>query len=278
MKSLITIAFLTLTSLSISAQKIYNSLEMHNEKAQEALYIFFTADEKLVDELVPQHYKSFGDFKENTLSFDSKSTIHSDLEYVDIIINHDKTYSKISYFFYDSNEEAIPGSELEQDATNSFIYDFYDLVISAQEKGLVANDVELAQEAFDKSTKEIKKLKRSIERNLKDQEKLGKKLDATPEELTNLIEEKNNLLQDKLELEVATSDSLTTAKADMEKKMGKAEKAIVKKQKQSDKNAAKLEKREEQLEELTQELLDTQSLNRKLEKVLQRKKTLVLTE
>lgn len=278
MKKLFTTIILASISLITQAQKIYNSLEMHNGEPEEALYIFLTADEKLVSELVPQYYKSFGDFKENTITFENSSDIHPDLKYTDIIITEGKEYSKISYFFYDDKEQAIPGSELDQEATNSFIYDFYDLVISSQEKSLISNDVAIAQEAADKTAKEIKKLKRSIERNLRDQEKLGKKLDATPEELTNLIEKKNSLLQDKLELEVSIPDSVSISKEAMDKQMGKAEKAIVKKQKQSDKDAARLEKKETQLEDLTQDLLDAQSLDRKLQKVLQRKKMLILTE
>lgn len=278
MKKISVFALILLTSTSLSAQKIYSALELNKGEPQEVLYIFLTAEDKLVDELTQQHYKGFGTISNNTLSFEKEQNIHPNLTSVDIVVEHGKEYSKVSYFFFTEDKEALAGTDLDQDGANAFIYDFYDVVINAQEKEIVNSDIKVAEGDVEKAQKEIKKLKKSIERNLRDQERLGKKLDATPEELTNLIEEKNNVLQDQLELEVAIPDSTTSEKEDLGKKISKAEKAIVKKQKQSDKNAAKLVKREEQLETLTQELLDTQSLHRKLDRVLQRKKSLLLTD
>ncbi|SOE23620.1 hypothetical protein SAMN06298216_4005 [Spirosomataceae bacterium TFI 002] len=267
---------ITLFAFAAQGQQIFSSLELENEEPKTAFYLFVKGDIKDISNDIDKYLSEMGKLRErNDIKYvDLKNGLgNSELVYtVAVDLEENKEYNRLIFFFLNRNSESLGLGEVAPDEREEFIYGLYDLVRKNEEERLVKADLELAESNTNLALKEKEKIEKSIERNLRDQEKLGKRLDASPEELTKLINEKNTVLQEKLTGTNKAEEEVDIEKLD--KELSKAEKEIVKRKKKEKKDSSKLNQREKQLEDLSQELYDAQNYLRKMEEILRDKKRL----
>lgn len=267
---------ITLFAFAAQGQQIFSSLELENEEPKTAFYLFVKGDTKDISNDIDKYLSEMGKLRErNDIKYvDLKNGLgNSELVYtVAVDLEENKDYNRLIFFFLNRNSESLGLGQVAPDDREEFIYGLYDLVRKNEEQRLVKADLELAESNTNLALKEKEKIEKSIERNLRDQEKLGKRLDASPEELTKLINEKNTVLQEKLTGTNKAEEEVDTEKLD--KELSKAEKEIVKRKKKEKKDSSKLNQREKQLEDLSQELYDAQNYLRKMEEILRDKKRL----
>ena len=111
----------------------------------------------------------------------------------------------------------------------------------------------------------INKIEKQLENNLKDQEKLGKKLDASPRLLTKALSEKEDIVgklynDNSLEIDSKKEE-------DLKKASTKKEKVIAKIRKEKDKALTKLEKKEKEFDLLKAELFSAKGVLKCLDRI-----------
>lgn len=274
--------FLLLISLSIFSfdtfsQEIFSSIELENNEPKEAHFIFAYGEKKNINDDIESYLLRFGrtNNSENIHSVELNQKLGQS-EYVSNIVCElvdMKSFNKLVFFFLDQNKDAVTGDDLYSEDIQDFIFGLYDLIRKNAEKRQIIEDFKLAESNVEEAEKAKGKIEKNIERNLRDQEKLGKRLDATPEELTQLINVKNTVLQEKLSGE--SDESEREDLEDLDKKISKTEKAIVKRQKKEQKDESKLEQKEKQLKELSKELFAAQEVLKDRQTVFEDKKRLM---
>lgn len=274
---LLNIIIACLFAFTSQGQQIFSSLELENDEPKIAFYIFVKGDPKDLSDDISTYLNSNGKVKEqNETKYVELNNGLGQSELVNKIaidLIENKNYNKLVFFFLDNDEVALGQGAVRDQDREEFIYGLYDLIRKNEEARLVKDDLELAESNKNDAEKEKNKIEKSIERNLRDQEKLGKKLDASPEEISKLINEKNTVLQQKLT--GAEDNEVEVDLEKLDKELSKAEKEIIKQKKKAKKNSSKLVQRERQLEDLSKELFAAQNYLRKMEEILRDKERLM---
>ncbi|MDT4868656.1 hypothetical protein FQZ97_1036350 [compost metagenome] len=183
-----------------------------------------------------------------------------------------KKLEKLEFFFLNDAHNALKDHELNPGGAEKFVQEFIDLTQQNLQVRLIAENVSLAEDELKEAKKDQGKVEKSIESNLKEQQKLGKKLDSSPELMARAMSEKEEIVS---QLSTDSTQILDDkAKADLSKASQKKDKEISKIQKEADKAESKLEKKERELEDLKKELSEAKRKVRSMEKVVNDAKSL----
>jgi hypothetical protein len=258
-----------LASLSLNAQSyVFEGLNIHRGLAQPSFFILVDQDEKKLIENLKEFVKPQGKFSELEkrvfrLESIKRNEISEDLQKMDMTIFVNKPMLKLAFFYLDKDGEPLKGFQFNQEAAKKYVSDFSKFNFDKLAAELAAGNLRLADEDVSEALKDVAKIEKQLESNLKDQEKLGKKLDASPEMLTKALGEKEELvgkLYSETEADKKTSDELKKASL-------KKEKEIAKIQKEKEKAETKLEKKEKDFDTLKDELFKAKHLLKELERV-----------
>lgn len=275
MKKLLLI-FLAAISTPLSAQ-VYVGLNMHNGIEKRSYSVLTNQDSKELADDLEKYLGRFGKVskpgKEIYRIQNLKgNTVSTDLNYIDVVSKSNKKLEKLEFFFLNDAHNALSDHELNPGGAEKFVQEFIDFSQQRTQARLVAENLSLAEDELKEAKKEQGKIEKSIESNLKEQQKLGKKLDSSPELMAKAMSEKEEIIS---QLSTDTTQVLDTkAKSELSKASQKKDKEISKIQKDAEKAEGKLEKKERELEDLKKELSSAKLKVRSVEKVVSDAKSL----
>jgi chromosome segregation ATPase len=153
-----------------------------------------------------------------------------------------------------------------------FVQGFIDFSNANLESLLIKENVAFAEGELKDAQKEQSKIEKAIENNLKDQQKLGKKLDSSPELIAKAMSEKEEITSQLFTDSVAVLDD--KAKTNLSKASQKKDREISKIEKNAKKAESNLEKKERELEDLKEELISAKTRVKAYQKALSDSKSL----
>jgi hypothetical protein len=261
MKKLAFLILFSIASLQVAnAQHILSSSILYENEVHPSSYIFIPSESKKLENEWKTYLSKVGKVSESkgqvTVNVQS-SDISRQLDRVISYIQDYKSFSGVQLILLDDNGRSLAPDQINTSALERLLFDFYDLAYFNQEVSMAEEDLALSQKVYDDAEKSKSRAERNLANNLKAQEKLGKKLDATPEKLAELIQEKDDVYQQQLQNanDANSNDVIVPADETLAKEYTKTEKKLLKTKNTSERNASKLEKKEEEYTKLIEELL-----------------------
>jgi len=266
-------SILVLLSISLftnAQQPVFEGDNLHQFESKKSYYILNNQDEKELNATIKDFFRNYGNVSEvskNSFRIEKLKTgsVSEDLAYIDIRVESNKMLSKVIFFFLNDRENSLESFQLNRNKAISFLGEFNDFNQSKVNLKLANADVKFNDEKVYDAQKVIKKLEKQLENNLKEQEKLGKKLDSSPELLTKALSEKEEIVG-KLYNENEEIDP--KLENDLKKASDQKEKEIVKINKEKEKALTKLEKKENEFEQLKNDLFRAKSILKHSEIIL----------
>ncbi|WP_367915174.1 hypothetical protein [Leadbetterella sp. DM7] len=275
MKKLLFLVFAAF-SAPLSAQ-VYVGQNLHNGVEKRSYSALTNLDSKDLTDDLEKYLGRFGKVNKPAKNIYrvqnlKGNTVSTDLSYIDVVAKSARKLEKLEFFFLNDAHNALSDNELNPGGAEKFVQEFIDFSQQRLQVRLVGENLSLAEDDLKEAKKDQGKIEKSIESNLKDQQKLGKKLDASPELVAKAMSEKEEIVT-----RLSTDSTVTLddkAKSDLSKASQKKDKEISKIQKDADKAEDKLAKKEKELEGLKQELSAAKQKVRSLEKVVSDAKNL----
>lgn len=249
MKKAIQLLLLLFITQFASAQTIIHGADIINGELKDGYYFLLKIDDKILETEWKAYLDTYGRTTETekhqyTLSkFNQGLISNNDLTIVSKVSSF-KDFTKIF-----SVVEGVKQSDFNERAFNEFLLNFCADANYRELIRMAETDLDEAKKFLSDAEKDQKKIERSLESNLKTQEKYGKLLDASPEKMVSLLEEKKGIVEQQIG---QTADEKTAE--ELAKAASKKEKEIAKNQKNEAKYAKKLEKTEAAFDELKDEL------------------------
>lgn len=270
MKRLI-LGLIILATMSVQAQ-VYQSENIHGGTNKVSYSYLSNQDGKELTKDLETYLGQFGKVnkpEKNSYRIQNLSgnNISSSLASIDVVNKSKKGLEKLEFFFLDKSSNAITDVNAE-----SFVQKFIDYTSAQLGKKLLAENLTIAEEELKDAQKAVNKIEKSIESNLKEQQKLGKKLDSSPELLAKAMSEKEQLVTQIFADSTATLDD--KSKSTITKASEKKDKEISKLKKDADKAEDKLGKKEDELEDLKKELQSAKATLKAHEKIFAGTKSL----
>lgn len=261
---------LSLFFTKVSAQ-VYQGQNILNGKNETSYFIFSNQPEKDLEKDLEEYLKNYGKVSRPSKYTTRVEKIKSDdlpqdISSIDVVLENTKSIQKLNFFFLNKNQEPVTSLELKRREATNFVEQFQKLTLAKLEIKLAQENVKLAESNLSDAKKEQSKIEKSLESNLKDQEKLGKKLDTSPELLTKALSEKEEIVESLFTESEAELDK--KAKSELEKASTKKEKEIKKIKKEQERNKSKLDKKENDFNQLRQELFKSKAFVKANEIVL----------
>jgi hypothetical protein len=260
---------------TLSAQHILKSSVIFNNEVHPTEYIFIPSESKVVESDWKTYLSKTGKVSEEKGQYTSQiesSDISRSLNKIVSYIQDYKSFSAVHVILMDENEHSLATDEINVQALETLLYEFYDLAYFNQEVSMAEADLELAQKFTDDAEKLHSRAERNLAANIKAQEKLGKKIEATPDKLSEIIQEKNEVYQKMLEQNGSDEPQIEEENGDLEKEFTKTEKKLLKTKSTEKRNSSKLDKKEAEYEELTMKVIEAKAYFAKATQVLESKK------
>ncbi|MFC3810042.1 hypothetical protein [Lacihabitans lacunae] len=255
------------TVLAFGQTKVFKGANLYEGKAQTSFYLLSTKSSKELKRDLEKYFEKSTKIKDVSKEVfrieDPKGLgISQDLSYIDIHIPATKGEGKVIFYFLDKNHTAMSSFEVSDRLASKMVSEFGDFSRNELLRELAEKEADSASDDLGNAEKEVSKIERKLEKNLKEQEKLGKKLDASPEMLTKALSEKEELVSQIYNTDTTTVSTLN--EEELKKASLKKEKEIAKIQKEKDKNSSRLEKKESEFDLLKKELFDAKNLVKNL--------------
>ncbi len=260
---------------TLSAQHILKSSVIFNNEVHPTEYIFIPSDSKVVENDWKTYLSKTGEVSEEKGQFTSQiesNKISRSLDKIVSYVQDYKSFSAVYVILLDENGRSLAADEINVQALEILLYEFYDVAYFNQEVRMTEADLELAQKLNDDAEKAESRAERNLAANLRAQEKLGKKLDETPEKLSEIIQEKNEVYQKLLQKDGNDETQTVEADGELEKEFAKKEKKLIQTKSTEKRKSNKLSKKVAEFEELTNKLLAARSDLSKAIQVLESKK------
>lgn len=145
--------------------------------------------------------------------------------------------------------EGVSDRDFNERAFDEFLLDFAQDAQYRELVRLVEIDLAEAEKYLQDSQRDQKKVERSLENNLKTQEKYGKYLDESPEKMVSLLEEKKSIVEQQIDHDLDEQQALLLSKEAKRK-----EKEIAKNKNSEAKYAKRLRQKENEFDKLKEEL------------------------
>ncbi len=275
MKKLFILLFTTAT-LHASAQ-VYISEGIHENTNKRSYSVLSNQENKELTKTLETYLSQYGKVNKvdkNTYRIQNLkgNTISSDLSYIDVVSKSGKNFEKLEFFFLNDANNALNNNELNTGKAEAFVQSFIDLTNTNLSTRLLSENLNLAEDELKDAEKEVKKLEKSISNNLKDQEKLGKKLDSSPDLIAKTLAEKEEIVSQLFSDSTLVQDEKT--QKNLSKASQKKDKEVEKIEKSAKKAESTLSKKESELEELKAELESAKAKVKAQQAVLNANKSL----
>ena len=276
MKKILILLTCLLSSQFVQAQHVLRSSIVYDGQLNDVHYIFIKVDEKKVFSEWETYLSKFGrtssDKKIITVTKLSNNNIHPNLDRMVSVVTEEDDFTNISLILQDKSGKSLNSKEINMTAMEDLFFNFYDMAYYDEELRMASKDLSYAESLRDLAAKDKGKAERNLEANLRAQEKLGKVLTNTPEELTKVLQEKDTIYQDMLTKEQEMDEK---EKELAQKEMLNKEKELVKIQATKDKKASQLEKKEAEYEDLKDKLLQAKNDLEIAEQVVESKRVVL---
>lgn len=266
----------TLLASPLSAQ-VYVGLNLHDGKEKRSYAMLSNQESKTLTDDLEKYLGQFGKVtkpEKNIYRIQNikGNTVSTDLSYIDVVSKSNKNLEKLEFFFLNDAHNALSDHELNPGGAVKFVQEFIDFNRQNVQARLVKENLSLAEDELTEVKKDLSKVEKSIESNLKEQQKLGKKLDSSPELMAKAMSEKDEIAQQLSTDSTEVLDDKT--KSNLSKASQRKEREISKIQKDAKKAESKLEKKEKELDDLKKELTEAKRRVRSVEKVVSDAKSL----
>lgn len=249
------------------AQFILKGADEIEGKIGDGYLMFFKVDEKNIQKEWKDFLSAYGRVSEskgglyNVSNFSEPSITNGDkVNLMSKIVTY-KDYVKVFCTF------AQP-REVNDENARQFLEKFYLQAAHNDAVRMAKLDLAWAEDQLKSAENNAKRIEKSLESNLSEQEKLGKKIDQTPEELVKIIGEKQEMLDKRL---TATGEDSVA----LDKKLASKEKEINSTQKQKVKNQKRLSKKEADFDKLSEKLFEAKRQVRFNEELVKAKQLIV---
>lgn len=249
MKNILTTLTLLFTLQVVVAQTVIHGNDIIDGELKTGYYLLLKIDNKTLADEWKDYLGSYGKVSEVERGRYSVSNFKQQL-----ISSEDLTIeSKISEFDNFSKlfcvVEGVSARDFNERAFDELLLDFAQDAQYRELIRLANTDLEEAESYLSDSERDQKKIERSLENNLKVQEKYGKYLDESPEKMVSLLDEKKSIVEQQIssELDEDQAEALT-------KEAKRKEREISKNKKNEAKYAKRLQKKEAEFDELKDEL------------------------
>lgn len=271
MKQILTLIFLYLSCNLIYGQNpVFTGENMHQDESKVSFYLLLNQDDKDILSDLKEFVKPNGKLIEttkNTYRLDKVTLpkISENVNAIDIKLESSKQFLKVIFFFLDVNNVAVGNLVLNQKAAENYVFNFEVFTHKSLTLKLLNIDLQSIVVKASEAKQLINKIEKQLENNLKNQGKLGKKLDASPKLLTKALSEKEDIVG---KLYNDNSSEIDSKKEeDLKKASTKKEKVIAKIRKEKDKALTKLENKEKEFDLLKSELFSAKGVLKCLERV-----------
>jgi DNA-directed RNA polymerase subunit F len=249
MKQLLGIFALLLFSNLTIGQTVIHGSDIIDGKLKKGYYLLLKIEGKTLSEEWKEYLSAYGKISETeknrySLSkFKNQSVSDEDLG-VESKVSELNGFTKIF-----CTVEGVKERSFSEQAFDEFLLDFAENAQYRELVRLAELDLEEAANYLEDSERDQKKVERSLENNLKYQEKYGKYLDESPEKMVSLLDEKKSIVDQQIssDLDEDQAEALT-------KEAKRKEREISKNQRNEAKYAKRLNKKEAEFDELRNEL------------------------
>ncbi|NBA85762.1 hypothetical protein GVN16_08330 [Emticicia sp. CRIBPO] len=276
-RKILYLAAFLFSGLFANAQStVLQGLTLIQDKPTDAQYVLLHIDQKDVSAEVKKYLTEFGKVVEspkNHFKVDNPRSVgvSDHLSSIMAKVEEYKDLTKVYFIFMGNGNKPLEKAETDEYKSALFVEKFGVMAYKNLEIRLGELDIKQAEENYNDAQKNVKKIEKSLESNLKDQEKLGKKLDASPEAMTKLLSEKEEITKKMYGDNETLVDNST--EEELKKAALKKEKEIVKNQKDKEKTTSKLEKKENDFNELKNNLFEAKARLKNAEVILDNKKS-----
>ncbi len=242
----ILIAFSFLFTINVAnGQTVIHGSDILDGELKEGYYLLLKVDYKTLNSEWREYLNSFGRVSEvdknrySLANFKQESISRNELSLQSKVTEID-AFTKIFCVVDGASERSF-----NIEAFDDFLLDF---AADAQYRELIRLaevDLEEAESYLKDSERDQKKVERSLESNLKTQEKYGKLLDETPEKMVSLLNEKKSIVDQQISSGLNEQDAEALTKEAKRK-----EREISQNKKNESKYAKRLDKKEAEFDEL----------------------------
>ncbi len=274
MKKAILLSFLFLSPIYVTlAQHILKSDFLYNDEIHTSHYMYIRSEAKTVTDEWSTYLNKIGKVDEKkgeiTVTDIKKSGLSGYLDKVVSYVTENDNFVVINTLFLDEDGRSLDIAQFDKKGLEDFFYEFYDIAYHNEEVRMAEADLEWSEDLMDIAEKDKGKAERAVEANIRAQERLGKKINQTPEELSKVIEKKDEVFQQLLRSEE------TEKTEELQEEVEKQEKKLVKLKDKNERDADRLDKREEEFPELTEELFKARENLEKAKQVVESKKVVL---
>jgi hypothetical protein len=167
--------------------------------------------------------------------------------------------------------EGTSKRNLSEQAFDNLLLDFAADAQYRELARLAESDLEEAENYLKDSERNQKKIERSLESNLKSQEKYGKYLDESPENMVSLLDEKKSIVDQQINNDLDENQAEALAKEATRK-----EKEISKNRRNEAKYAKRLDRKETEFDKLRNELFAAKRTVTTAEELVSAKKMILV--
>lgn len=249
MKNILTTLTLLFTFQITFGQTVIHGNDIIDGELKPGYYLLLKIDSKILASEWQDYLTTYGKVSEvergrYSLSKFKQQLISSEDMKIESKISEFNNFSKLFCVV-----EGVSARDFNERAFDEFLLDFAQDAQYRELVRLAETDLEEAEKYLSDSERDQKKIERSLENNLKTQEKYGKYLDESPEKMVSLLDEKKSIVEKQVgsDLDEDQAEALT-------KEAKRKEKEILRNKKNEDKYAKRLEKKEAEFDELRDEL------------------------
>lgn len=260
---------LFVTNLTVG-QTVLHGSDILDSELQEGYYLLLKIDAKTLTNEWKEYLNTYGKISEveknrySLTKFNQQSISEDELS-IESKVSEMNGFTKIFCIL-----EGTGRRNINEEGFDNFLLDF---AANAQYRELVRlaeADLEVAENYLSDSERDQKKVERSLENNLKAQEKFGKLLDESPEKMVSLLNEKQTIAEQQVDNNLGEEEVEALAKEAKRK-----EREISKNERQESKFAKRLEKKEAEFDELRDELFEVKRIVATAEQLVSAKKLML---
>jgi predicted nucleic acid-binding Zn-ribbon protein len=276
------LGFLVLNTSLTAQSTVFKGASLFNGSDNTSYFVMSSIDDKELSKYAEKWLDSYGKVtkleKYNYKLDKIKGNKWSDeLGSIQVQVKSMKRAQKVIFFFLNKNGAVLNQTDMRDQDAFEFIESYNQFCLRNEEVKLVASNFENANDELSNANKTFNKLQKSLEKNLKEQENLGKKLDSSPEAMSKALSEKEEIVG-----QIVGDNIDTKTVEDLNKASTSKEKEIQKIKKEKEKAESKLSKKEAEFDVLRNELMqakrniksyeaivkDSEAIKRKAEKLL----------
>ncbi|MFB0946931.1 MAG: hypothetical protein ACI9V1_000392 [Spirosomataceae bacterium] len=271
MKKIVNVlAFLFVTNLAIG-QTVLHGSDILDSELKEGYYLLLKIDSKTLSSEWKEYMNSFGrvsEIEKNRYSLTKfkQQSVSDDELTIESKVNEMAGFTKIFCVIEGTIER-----DLNEQAFDDLLLTFAADAQYRELTRLAESDLEEAESYLKNSERDQRKVERSLESNLKSQEKYGKYLDESPEKMVSLLDEKKSIVDQQISsgLDDDQAEALT-------REAKRKEREISKNQRNEAKYAKRLDKKEAEFDELRDELFTAKRTVATAEELVSAKKMILV--